>query len=159
MVKFAKQLHCIYFYINGLVYLFIDAFCHKSKTRCTCFTGHDISAQLSASLFHLDLEPANILVRNVHWDDIYRTFGHAVQGCRQRERGLKPPQILSSSYYVYKQLPQKDIQNVLLQKNQRGKNSFQVISSVTHTKNLSLDMIRLLLRATNSILEAKPPTF
>ena len=92
----------IYFHINGLVYLFIDAFCHKSKTRCTCFTGHDISAQLSASLLHLDLEPANILVRNVHWDDIYRTFGHAVQGCRQRERGLKPPQILSSSYYVYK---------------------------------------------------------
>ena len=41
-------------------------------------------------------------------------------------------------------------------KTREEKNSFQVISSVKHTKNLSLDMIRLLLRATNSILEAKP---
>ena len=28
-----------------------------------------------------------------------------------------------------------DVQNVLLWKNKRGKNSFQVISSVTHTKS------------------------
>ena len=41
------------------------------------------------------------------------------------------PQILSSSYYVYKQLLQKDVQNV---ENPEKKNSFQVISSVTHTK-------------------------
>ena len=62
---------------------------------------------------HLDLMPANILVHNVHCDDIYSTFGHTVQGCRQRDGGgLMPPQILRSSYYVYKQLPQKDIQAV-----------------------------------------------
>ena len=104
------------------IYLATDAFCHKVKTRCACFTGHDISAQLSATLVHLDLEPANILVRNVHCDDIYCTFGHTVQGCRQRggggggrRRGAEaPPQFLSSSYYVYKQLLQKDIQNILL---------------------------------------------
>jgi len=42
------------------------------------------------------------------------------------------PQILSSSYYVYKQLLQKDVQNVGKLKSE--KNSIQVISSVTHTK-------------------------
>ena len=39
-----------------------------------------------------------------------------------------PPQILSSCY-VYKQLDKKDVQK------QDRKNSFQVISSVTHTKS------------------------
>ena len=33
--------------------------------------------------------------------------------------GLKPLQILSSCYYVYKQLPQKDIQNVGKQKREK----------------------------------------
>ena len=37
-----------------------------------------------------------------------------LQGCRQEGGGLKPPQILSSSCYVYKHLPQKDIQKLLL---------------------------------------------
>ena len=51
-----------------------------------------------------------------------------MQWCRQGEGGgLKPPQIFSSCYYVYKQLPQKDIEN------KRGKKK-QVISSVTHAK-------------------------
>ena len=36
-----------------------------------------------------------------------------------------------SPYYVYKQLSQKDVQNL---EKQEEKNSFQVISSVTHTK-------------------------
>ena len=58
------------------------------------------------------------------------------KGVGKGEAGTEaPPQILSSCYYVYKQLPQKDVQNVLLQKKQeRKKKSFQVISSVTHTK-------------------------
>ena len=59
------------------------------------------------------------------------------KGVGKGEAGAEaPPQILSSCYYVYKQLPQMDVQNVLLQKKKarEEKNSFQVISSVTHTK-------------------------
>ena len=41
-------------------------------------------------------------------------------------------QILSSCYYVYKQLPQKDVQN--LEKQEEKTAFIQVISSVTHTK-------------------------
>lgn len=36
------------------------------------------------------------------------------------------PQILTSSYYVYKQLQQKDIQNVLLRKTREQKNAFSL---------------------------------
>ena len=45
------------------------------------------------------------------------------KGVGKEEAGTEapPPQILSSCYYVYKQLPQMDVQNVLLQKNKRGK--------------------------------------
>ena len=53
------------------------------------------------------------------------------QEYRQGAGGLKHPQILGSCYYVYKQLLKKNIQNL---ENKRGQNSFQVISSVTHTK-------------------------
>ena len=45
-------------------------------------------------------------------------LGDLVRGCRQGGGGglggLKPPQILSSCFYVYKQLLQKDVQNLLL---------------------------------------------
>jgi len=34
------------------------------------------------------------------------------QGGRQGGGGLKPPQILSSCYYVYKQLPQKYVKKL-----------------------------------------------
>ena len=62
-------------------------------------------------------------------------------------------EILSSCYYVYKQLPQKDVQ--ILEKQERKKNSFQVISCVTHTKNTNLALV-----ACNKLdLDAKPPHF
>ena len=43
------------------------------------------------------------------------------KGVGKGEAGAEapPPQILSSCYYVYKQLPQMDVQNVLLQKKTR----------------------------------------
>ena len=44
---------------------------------------------------------------------------------------LKPHQILSSCYYVCKQLLYRDIQNF---KKEERKQQLQVISSVTHTK-------------------------
>ena len=48
---------------------------------------------------------------------------------------LKPPKILSSCYYVYKQLPQKDVQNLEKQERKKQLSGYnQVISSVTHTK-------------------------
>ena len=64
--------------------------------------------------------------------------------------------ILGTIHYVYKQLLQNS--KICSNNKTRGKkNSFQVISSVTHTKiNVQ---IWLLLCATNSILEAKPPYF
>ena len=43
--------------------------------------------------------------------DTYTDRSHDKGGGGQGE--LKPPHILSSCYYVYKQLPQKDILNVL----------------------------------------------
>ena len=62
--------------------------------------------------------------------------GHVYKlGCRQGVAPPSPPLQLSpqilSSCYVYKHLRQKYVQN--LEKQDR-KNSFQVISSVTHTK-------------------------
>ena len=54
---------------------------------------------------------------------------HTLQG------RVQPPHILSSCYNVYKQLLQKDVQN--LEKQER-KNSFQVISSVAHTQKSEL---------------------
>ena len=49
----------------------------------------------------------------------------------------------------------------IMEKKPRGKSSFQVVSSVTHTKsklrNVLIYELRLSLHATNSILEAKPP--
>ena len=48
----------------------------------------------------------------------------AKQGCRQGGEGgcsPQPPEILSSCYYVYKQLPQKDVQNF---EKQERKNQF-----------------------------------
>ena len=45
----------------------------------------------------------------------------------RRGWGASPPQILSSYYYVYKWLPQKDIQNL---ENNRGKTAF--ISCMSH---------------------------
>ena len=38
-------------------------------------------------MVHLDIKPANILVRNVHCDDIYRNFGHTVHICNDHEIG------------------------------------------------------------------------
>ena len=46
--------------------------------------------------------------------------------------GLKPHQILSSCYHVYNQLPQKDIQNLLLQKNKREKKTAFRIQAVLY---------------------------
>ena len=38
-------------------------------------------------MVHLDIKPANILVRNVHCDDIYHTFDHTVYICNDDEIG------------------------------------------------------------------------
>ena len=50
---------------------------------------------------------------------------------KERAGGTEAPQILSSCYYVHKQLLQKNVQSL---ENKTGKNSFQVISSVTYIK-------------------------
>ena len=44
------------------------------------------------------------------------------------------PQILSSCYTVYKQLPAEGCPKFIMIEKTKKKNSFQVISSVTHTK-------------------------
>ena len=44
--------------------------------------------------------------------------------------GLKPSQILSSGYYVYKQLRQKDVQKLY----KRGINSFQAVLHIQKSK-------------------------
>ena len=51
--------------------------------------------------------------------------------------GLKPPKILSSCYYVYKQLPQKDVQN--LEKQERKKQLSGYKQCYTY-KNQSLEV-------------------
>ena len=66
------------------------------------------------------------------------------------------PQILTPSYYVYKQLQQKNIQNVLLRKTREEKILSAYKQCYTYN-NQSLE-IRLLLRGTDTILEATPPT-
>lgn len=38
-------------------------------------------------MVHLDINPANILERNVHCDDIYHTFGHIVYICNDEIGG------------------------------------------------------------------------
>ena len=100
--------------------------------------------------------------------------------------GAEGPQILSSSYYVYKQLPQKDVQNSGKQERKKQLSAYKLASFPEHSqilshrrhreiwgwpgneasykqcytyKNQSLKCIsRLSLCTTNSILEAKPPS-
>ena len=57
--------------------------------------------------------------------------------------GTEAPQILSSCYYVHKQLLQKNVQSL---ENKTGKNSFQVISMQCYIyKNQSLEVSKYMI--------------